>query len=347
MSLSSRRSRCITPWDGIEDVDKTPLQRFLQDRYTAIYDDKHLPLAQSSEAALINSYVPTCCPYCGSERFIQKAGYANNNVQRYYCGSCKHYFTPTTGTVFQDHKISISEWCEYTLNVIRYLSINADSWNNRNAFTTSRYWFEKLMIVLEEDKNGLVLSGDVAMDETYYAVSSDEIQHNSSGAKLHGISRNQICIEVACSKEATYCAVLGLGKPTSDLVYEAMKDHIAPGATLIHDKEKSHNLLVKQLGLVSRAYAASTLKGLPDNKNPLRRVNEVHARLKNFLYSHNSFNRDKIQGMLDLFCFVSNPPTDPLLKVEHLINLAFITARTLQYRDFYNVKKPEPLVPVF
>lgn len=193
------------------------------------------------------------------------------------------------------------------------------------------------MIALEEDKNNTFLTGKVVMDETYYTVSSDEIQRKADGGKLHGISKNQMCIEVACSKTTTYCALLGLGKPTSQSVYMALKDHIEPGSILVHDMEKSHGLLVKELGLVSQAYKASDLKGLDDSQNPLRRVNEVHARLKNFLYSHNSFNRDIIQGMLDLFCFVSNPPINPLLKVEKLINLGLNTRKTLKYRDFYNV----------
>lgn len=73
---------------------------------------------------------------------------------------------------------------------------------------------------------------------------------------------------------------------------------------------------MKQLGLVSQAYSSASLKGLPDSKNPLRRVNEIHVRLKNFLFSHNSFNMDEIEWILDLFCFVSNPPINPLLKVD-------------------------------
>ena len=32
-----------------------------------------------------------------------------------------------TGTIFENHKISITEWMEYTLNILRYVSINADS----------------------------------------------------------------------------------------------------------------------------------------------------------------------------------------------------------------------------
>ena len=53
-------------------------------------------------------------------------------------------FRPTTGTIFDSRKISVSEWIEYCLNIFRYVSLNADSWNNRNALSTSKYWLEKL-----------------------------------------------------------------------------------------------------------------------------------------------------------------------------------------------------------
>ena len=46
--------------------------------------------------------------------------------------------------------------------------------------------------------------------------------------------------------------------------------------------------------------------------NPLYRVNRIHALLKLFLDTHNSFEREEIQVYLNLFSFVMNPPTDHL-----------------------------------
>ena len=91
--------------------------------------------------------------------------------------------------------------------------------------------------------------------------------------------------------------------------FKSFKDAIAPGSTLVHDKDNTHSILIEKLGLFSEAYDADEIKLLSDKDNPLRRVNEVHARLKNFLYAHNSFNRDSLQGYLDLFSFAMNPPS--------------------------------------
>ena len=87
---------------------------------------------------------------------------------------------------------------------------------------------------------------------------------------------------------------------------------------MVHDKDNTHSILIEKLGLSSETYDANEIKLSPDKDNPLRRVNEVHARLKNFLYAHNSFNRDSLQGYLDLFSFAMNPPSDPLEKVDFI-----------------------------
>lgn len=336
MSTSSHKSRRKTPWEAPER--RTPMQEFIYQHYIAEYDDRHPRLDETGETELLNTIEPPCCPYCDSPNFV-KWGHNTNGVQVYKCLDCTKRFTPISETIFQDHKISISEWIEYSLNVVRYLSINADSWNNRNAFTTSRYWLEKLFLALESYEDQILLDGEIWLDETYIPLRSDDLERKADGTKYHGISRNQMCIAVACTKEKTYCRYIGLGKPTSKGIYEAFKDHIAPGSTIIHDKERAHNLLIKKLGLTSKAYDSKKLKGLPDNKNPLNRVNRVHALLKNFLYAHSGFNRDKLQGFLDLFSFVSNPPSNHLSKVELLLFCALNTRKTLKYRDFYNVHK--------
>ena len=53
--------------------------------------------------------------------------------------------------------------------------------------------------------------------------------------------------------------------------------------------------------------------------------------------AHSGFNRRDLQGYLNLFALISNPPDDLLEKVEIVINLAFENPKSLRYRDFYNV----------
>lgn len=327
----SQKSRKATPWESGNNLTTT--QAFLKQNYDEHYANRHRLVGDSGEADMINSYAPAKCPFCRSVKFT-KSGHTNSGVQRYLC-VCGRTFLPTTGTIFDEHKISISEWMEYCLNLFRHVSITADSWNNKNAFTTSRYWLQKLFLTLEGVQNDIILSDYVWLDETFYSVRSENIIHKENGDELRGLSRNQICIGVATDKQYTIFLVEGTGKPSQKKTAEAFCSHIKAGSTLIHDKESAHKKLVEQLDLKSIAYASKELKGLPDEDNPMNPVNRAHDILKKFLNSHSGFNRDDIQSYLNLFAFVTNPPADKLEKIDLVINMAFQKPKSLRYRDFF------------
>lgn len=324
------KSRKRTPWDNYFNL--SPVQSFIKMQYVTRFEERHPVLANSKEeASMVNSFSPQRCPFCGSQSFT-KFGFDSNGIQRYKC-ECGQRFRPTTGTIFDSRKIPISEWIEYCLNIFRYISLNADSWNNRNSISTSKYWLEKLFLVLENYQQMIVLKKKVWLDETYYPVIMREKKLNDNGTLLRGLSRNQICIGVARDKDQTICFVEGIGRPTQERSLQTFCNHIEPGSILIHDKEKTHRQLIEKLSLNSISYDSKVLKGLSDDKNPLNPVNRVHCLLKMFLNAHSGFNREDLQNYLNVYTFAINPPRDPLEKVEKLINLAFTTPKKLRYRD--------------
>jgi hypothetical protein len=151
------------------------------------------------------------------------------------------------------------------------------------------------------------------------------------------LSRNQICIGVATDKQRTVFLVEGKGKPSQKKTLDVFRSHIKQGSMLIHDGEPAHAKLIRELSLESVAYTSKELKGLPDKDNPMNPVNRAHAILKKFLNTHGSFDRDDIQGYLNLFAFVTNPPGDLLEKVELVIKMAFENPKLLRYRDYYSL----------
>lgn len=326
---SQGKSRRKTPWDG--GTELTATQEFLRAHYQEHYEARHPKLSETGESAMINSFTPARCPYCDCKKFV-KRGLTANGIQRYSC-SCGQSFLPTTGTIFDGHKISVSEWMEYCLNLFRYVSINADSWNNKNAFSTSQYWLKKLFLTLENSQSSVVLSGTVWLDETYYPVIASDIERKEDGTKYRGLSHNQICIGAATDKRNILCFVEGTGKPSQRKSFKAFSSHIEPESTLVHDKEAAHRKLVSELGLRSQEYSAKSLKGMKDRDNPLYPVNSLHDSLKKFLNAHSGFNRCSMQDYLNLFVFVRNPPSEPLEKVEKLLYLAFQNPISLRYRD--------------
>ena len=131
------------------------------------------------------------------------------------------------------------------------------------------------------------------------------------------------------------CFVEGNGKPSQKKTLDAFVGHISKGAKLIHDKESTHKKLIKTLDLQSVDYNSKDLKGLNDRDNPLDPVNRVHYQLKKFLNAHSGFNRDELTGYVNLFCFVMNPPSDPLEKVAEIVKMAFENPKLLRYRDIF------------
>ena len=114
------------------------------------YDAKHRK-ASAPEIQLINEQAVICCPYCQSSNFIMFGKYANK-IQRYHCNCCNHIFSPISNTIFDSKKIPISEWIEYLLHLFEFHSITTSARDNRNAYSTGKYWLIKVFSVLKHIK---------------------------------------------------------------------------------------------------------------------------------------------------------------------------------------------------
>lgn len=326
-------SRQNTPWDSKQD--KSILEDFIQNKYRENYKQKHLKLSETDEAKIFNAIKIKSCPYCNSEKFIKK-GFSENGIQRYYCETCHRKFTPSTGTIFEGHKISVSEWIEFLLDIFNHGSANLTSKVNKNSISTSIYWLHKVFLVLRGYQDNIILSGQVYIDEMCYKViTSDIIKIN--GKEPRGISKNQICIGIGYDGNNTIAIVEGVAKTSEAKTVRTFESHIESKSTLIHDEEKAHSILIKKLFLNSVAYNSQDLKGIPDKENPLNPINKQCFLIKQFLNSHSGFNRDDLQDYLNLYCFINNGNSNKLEKVFEFLELALNTGVSLSYRKFYNL----------
>lgn len=233
----------------------------------------------------------------------------------------------------------LSEWTQYLLNLFQFVSISAGSWNNKNAFQTSDYWLKKVFLILDGYQSDIMLAEKVWLDETFYSVVMKDRERDANGNFLRGLSRNQICIGVATDKKQTICFVEGRGKPSQGRSYSTFSAHITPGSILIHDQENTHKKLVESLHLQSKEYNSKLIKELPDKENPLYPINHVHFLLKAFLNSHSGFDRSDLEGYLNLFSFIMNPPNEHLEKVAKIFEMGFKNPKTLRYRDVFGLNK--------
>ncbi len=329
-SSSQRR----TPWDGKKDL--SPVQSFIRSEYLDTWHRHHPLLRQTDEAAFLNLLELSCCRYCGSVDF-KKNGYTSNGVQRYKCRDCSRTFTVLSNTLFDSHKVSIIEWIEYLLNLFGYVSFHSTSRNSRIADSTVKYWLFKLFEILKDYQEDIVLSGKVYIDETFYRALKRDLVKNKGRTYLGG--NNQYCIGIGCDQTKVFCKVEGTGtQSTYKKTYDTFINHIQKGSTLIHDKERCHDILIKPLELTSFSYNSVKCKKLKDKDNPLQPINDQCNLLKQFLNSHRGFSREYLQDYLNLYAFISNPPYDKLEKIEYLINCIISNVKIIRYRDVMSQK---------
>lgn len=231
------KSRRVTPWTGIHDA--TPMQAFIEECTRIEYESKHPTLKGSPEVALINSFEPGGCGHCGGDRFVRR-GFTSNGIQRYRCIGCGRTFNVLTGTVFDSHRLPLTEWLGFLLDIFGFGSFSLTSKGNRNSINTTRYWKDKVFLLLEGSQDSTMLGGTVWIDEKFYTVRAPDIRRRPDGTLYNGLSRNQMCIGVGCDdKGHVLCILEGVGKPGNKGNLEAFANHIRPGSRLIHDKERS------------------------------------------------------------------------------------------------------------
>lgn len=207
MPKRSTPSRKRTPWTGKNDA--TPLQSFIDTSNVTNYEKKHPSISTTEESTMLNAYSLDNCRYCQSRR-IQKYGFTRNNVRRYRCSDCGRIFAVTTGTIFDNHKIPISERADYLLDLFQRQNFNSVSKSNKNSYNTTIYWNSLLYLTLRGYQNNIILGGITYIDETFYKLRKEDIQTKDDGLEYCGLSRNQICIGIGYDLSGhAYCTIEG------------------------------------------------------------------------------------------------------------------------------------------
>jgi transposase-like protein len=250
MSKFYDSSRRTTPWS--EEDNATALQSFIDQINQDNYYTKHPPLNSYYEIELLNSIKINKCKYCECNE-LQKFGFTKNGIRRYRCKKCGKTFSITNNTIFDNHKIPISEWLDFCLALFRGQSFTSISKNNRNSYNTTKYWINKIFLLLKNYQNDIILKHKVLIDETYYRVIKRDIVKVDNKMK-RGLSENQICIGIGCDENRFYCHIEGYGKPSMNKTLDTFINHIEKESELIHDDEKSHNKLVEKLSLKSTSF---------------------------------------------------------------------------------------------
>ena len=156
-----------------------------------------------------------------------------------------------------------------------------------------------MMRCLGEVVSKAVMSGHVWIDEIYFDVSRSGRISGPGGRLLNGISRNKVAVEAAIDERGnTYAAVMGTGKPASEMISRALAGHISSGSVIAHDKFHGHGDFISRSGLKE----ASGGSQKPGYLRLMQRANQFSALIKRVFVLHVGIGRTHIQDYLDWAC---------------------------------------------
>jgi ribosomal protein L37AE/L43A len=330
-----RRSTLRSSFSSLEGDN--PLFSMAKSAIGDDFDARH-GAPKDYEVALVNGLPVASCPKCGSSD-VKRDGFRQDGVRVYRCKACRKRFNPLTGTLFDSHKIPISDWIGFLVDIFRCVSCRTAALGNENADSTGHYWLSKVFLALDGYQDGIELHGDVGVDECFVPVRPKDLSLDAKGRKLKGLSRNQICIYCATDGKGAVLKSFGHGKPSKKGIRATILPHIGTASRFHDDGEKSHSAIEEELGLERTVHLSKDTKGLADKENPMEDINGVHRLFKRLIRAHGAFDREDIGHWCDLGAFLYNHHGDVAGMVTDLLERAISGRRIARYREILAKKK--------
>ena len=263
--------------------------------------------ATSFEEAALNYGRKTICPKCLSDKYHED-GYTPSLAKRYRCENCECSYTLLSDSIFNSSKISFHKLMSY----IQLMSFNVPLELICEvldiASNTAELWRKKIFSTVDNYQDHLRLYNRVWIDETY--IEDYQVLESDNNEKHpRGLSKTKICIVVAIDSSKNMLAIIcGHEKPSSKRVYAALKDHIRPGSTIIHDGDNSHKYLIDALSLESEVYIANT-KDSEYIKN-MAMINNMCSWLKRYIWRFIGMEVENLQSYLNWFIYLQRCKRD-------------------------------------
>lgn len=171
----------------------------------------------------------------------------------------------------------------------------------RITHQTAREWRRRPFAAVDGHQDRIVLRGTVWIDETH--INDTDLSKGYGQARKRGLSKQKICMAVGIdARKEPVAVVCGHGKPSSRRIREAMKAHVEKGSHLVHDKERAHDVLVRELGLEDESHKADVRD--PECLEAMALVNNLCSWLKRYLWRFTGMDPDNLQSYLNLYVYL-------------------------------------------
>lgn len=239
------------------------------------------------------------CPRCGSHD-CSLNGHTPDGKQRYICHDCGQPFTILSETIFHSSNKDFDTWARYLVMMTFNVPLEMTEETLDISHPTALLWRHKVFATISDYQENLVLHRRIWIDETY--IFDSRVLHEDGYKRKRGLSKDLICIVVAIDTNGNaYAVICGHGKPSSARIYNALKNHIEPGSTIVHDGEKAHNKLIKEQRCISEAYIADNS---PEYLMKMALINNMCAWLKRYLYRFIGMEMRYLQDYLNWFVYL-------------------------------------------
>ena len=262
------------------------------------------------------------CPRCGDGGRPVRDGRSAAGSQRWLCRACGARYGSLTGTVFERSKADFPAWVRFVSMMCWNCQLDAAAELCGISHRTAFEWRHRVFASVACRQEAIRLSGRVWVDETY--VTDASLMGDPDWRPRRGLSRNKLCIAVAIDARKNMVAVVcGHGKPTSGRIRDALLGHVAPGSTIVHDREKSHRALVRGVGGAEESYRADSRD--PAYLEGMEMVNSLCSWIKRYLRRFPGMRPEHLQDYLNWYVYLFRVKRDderwPKLErvVRHLV----------------------------
>ena len=153
-----------------------------------------------------------------------------------------------SGTVLEGCKKPLAAWVPFIRLALLSVPPGACTEACRISHRTAWERRHRLFAAVGGCQDRIVLRGRVWADEA--CVSGTDLSKGCGQARRRGLSKQKLCMAVGIDARKEPVAVAcGHGRPSAACIRAALGGRVAEGATPVHDRERAHDVLVRESGL--------------------------------------------------------------------------------------------------
>ena len=221
-------------------------------------------------------------------------------VRRRRCPACGARSTSLTGTVLEGCKKPLATWVSFIRPALFAVPPGACAEACRISHRTAWERRHRLFAAVDGYRDRIVLRGRVWVDEAH--ANDTDPSEGYGRARKRGLSKQKLCMAVGVdARKEPVAVVCGHGKPSAARIRAAPGGHVAEGATLVHDRERAHSVLVGENGLADESCKADA-RG-PEYLEAMEPANNPCSRLKRYLWRFTGMDPGNLQSYLNLYVY--------------------------------------------